>query len=478
MGLLAQYLFVRERAGLNMPVAAIAFLVAGWLVRDGANSTRAWRLAAASSSLAFAALCAIRTEAAVVFFDAAAAFLFVGAFVLACAGTSLAAPVIALVDDAMAMVGAAFVRPFGVWVAALPAARGSLVRASPVAGYAAGGLIAVPFLVVFGALFAAADAVFERSLRDLLELAWLRDLMRDAPARTTIAFLAAWVTTGAFAQITWRASRGPARARVPGVLPSDAAFAALALIDALFVGFVALQIAYLFGGRDTIDAAGVTYSAYGRRGFFELVVVSAIVAVLLFACDILLRSRGRAYAAAALTLLVLTAAVVVSAGYRMALYQQAYGWSELRLYTFAGIGFIACALVILGWAVLARRMERALPALVAAAAAAALAVNAIAPADFVARRNIERVLHPASLPEDASRGLDVGYLVTLGEGAIPALFELAPELPSPERSAVLEVLRAATLRSETTVGWQSWNLDRERARSIVVRASGPGIFMR
>src|SRR5436309_2599227 len=335
MGLLAQYLFVRERAGLNMPVAAIAFLVAGWLVRDGANSTRAWRLAAASSSLAFAALCAIRTEAAVVFFDAAAAFLFAGAFVLACAGTSLAAPVIALVDDAMAMVGAAFVRPFGVWVAALPAARGSLVRASPVAGYAAGALIAVPFLVVFGALFAAA-----------------------------------------------------------------------------------------------------------------------------------------------LTLLVLTAAVVVSAGYRMALYQQAYGWSELRLYTFAGIGFIACALVILGWAVLARRMERALPALVAAAAAAALAVNAIAPADFVARRNIERVLHPASLPEDASRGLDVGYLVTLGEGAIPALFELAPELPSPERSAVLEVLRAATLRSETTVGWQSWNLDRERARSIVVRASGPGIFMR
>src|SRR5206468_3302051 len=123
MGLLAQYLFVRERVGLNMPVAAIAFLVAGWLVRDGANSTRAWRLAAASSSLAFAALCAIRTEAAVVFFDAAAAFLFVGAFVLACAGTSLAAPVIALVDDAMAMVGAAFVRPFGVWVAALPAAR-------------------------------------------------------------------------------------------------------------------------------------------------------------------------------------------------------------------------------------------------------------------------------------------------------------------------------------------------------------------
>src|SRR5439155_1320914 len=219
---------------------------------------------------------------------------------------------------------------------------------------ATGGLIAVPFLVVFGALFAAADAVFERSLRDLLELAWLRDLLRDAPARATIAVVVAWVTTGAFAQITWRASRGPARARIPGVLPSDAAFAALALIDALFAGFVVLQIAYLFGGRDTIDAAGVTYSAYGRRGFFELV-----------------------------------------------------------------------------------------------------AVNAIAPADFVARRNIERVLYPASLPADASRGLDVGYLVTLGEGAIPALFELAPELPAPERSAVLEVLRAATLRSETAVDWQS-----------------------
>ena len=40
--------------------------------------------------------------------------------------------------------------------------------------------------------------------------------------------------------------------------------------------FVGLQVAYLFGGLDTLVAAGMTYSDYARRGFFELVAAACL----------------------------------------------------------------------------------------------------------------------------------------------------------------------------------------------------------
>ena len=58
---------------------------------------------------------------------------------------------------------------------------------------------------------------------------------------------------------------GPARgARHPRVVD---------LVVGLFVG---LQVAYLFGGVDTLVAAGMTYGDHARRGFFELVAAACL----------------------------------------------------------------------------------------------------------------------------------------------------------------------------------------------------------
>ncbi len=45
----------------------------------------------------------------------------------------------------------------------------------------------------------------------------------------------------------------------------------LCAVDLVVGLFVGLQLAYLFGGLDTLAAAGMTYSDYARRGYFELV---------------------------------------------------------------------------------------------------------------------------------------------------------------------------------------------------------------
>jgi Domain of unknown function (DUF4173) len=51
----------------------------------------------------------------------------------------------------------------------------------------------------------------------------------------------------------------------------------LGLLDLLFLTFVVIQVRYLFGGAGRVAAtAGLTHTEYARRGFFELVTVTAL----------------------------------------------------------------------------------------------------------------------------------------------------------------------------------------------------------
>lgn len=265
-----------------------------------------------------------------------------------------------------------------------------------------------------------------------------------------------------------RALAAPAAAgRRP--LRAETATSLLLAIDLLFALFVALQIAYLFGGRDTIEAAGIPYSAYARRGFFELVGAAILVAGLLFTVD-LLAVRSRVVLAAGFALLALTGVVLVSAAYRLDLYQIAYGWSELRLYALAAIVFLAIALAIVGVAILARRMDRALQPIVMAALVVALGVNLAAPSAFIARANIDRVTDREEVPESAETQADLVYLVSLGDGAVPEIVGRLPALPDRERFC-LETLLRWRIRGRDLgrpEPWQSWNVDREQARQALL----------
>src|SRR5207249_3166352 len=125
----------------------------------------------------------------------------------------------------------------------------------------------------------------------------------------------------------------------------------LGLLDLLFLSFVLVQSRYFFGGAATVAASPeLTYSEYARRGFFELVAVSALVIPLLLAAHWLVdrRSPGnevrfRWLAAGLVTMLFL---IMASALLRMRLYQEIYGQTELRLYTTA---FMLWLVVVLAW---------------------------------------------------------------------------------------------------------------------------------
>jgi hypothetical protein len=304
-------------------------------------------------------------------------------------------------------------------------------------------------------------------VRDLFDIVRWREILTDAGPRAALCIMIAWLAAAAFATLQ-RARTARAASEVRGIITVETAAVVLASVDLLFAVFVGFQLGYLFGGRDTIDAAGIPYSAYARRGFFELMASASIVGALLFVLGLQSRTRSRMTTALGLVLVALTLVVLTSAWYRLDLYQLAYGWTELRFYALAGIAFLGLALVVLGWCVSAARMHRSLQPLLAAALLVAVGVNALSPSAFVARADLERLTDPSGLPSDAERRMDPAYLVSLGDGAFPVLIEMLPSLPWDDRNLLAAWLRwTAQRRAGVQPPWESFSIDRVRAQSAL-----------
>lgn len=337
---------------------------------------------------------------------------------------------------------------------------------TPALAVARGVFIAAPLLIVFGGLFVAADAVFE---------AWVLDLfgfdLAEAFGHAALFACFFWLASGAFWVVLMaRATGSPEVPRPAGVsLGILEVGVVLGLLNALFLAFVVAQVRYLFGGAATVDAsAGITYSEYARRGFFELVAVTALVLPLLLAAHWLLRDDGRAafriFRALAGTLISLLLVIMASALQRMHLYTREFGLTELRLYATV---FMAWILVVLFWfvaTVLRGRRDRFAFGALVSGFAAILLLNAANPDARIVHTNVARL--------EAGAEFDAYYLSTLSADAVPALIESLPVMDEPDRRIVTDALRSRWA-VEDRPDWRTWNLGRSRALEMVERYRRP-----
>ena len=119
----------------------------------------------------------------------------------------------------------------------------------------------------------------------------------------------------------------------------------LGALDGLYLFFLAVQSAALFGGRDYLQRAGISFAEYARSGFFQLAGLAAVnVAVILAA--LWLCREDRRLRLLATVLVGLTGVLLASAAWRMTLYVSAYGLSFKRLLTYWGMGMVAILLVL------------------------------------------------------------------------------------------------------------------------------------
>jgi len=480
---LAELLLDGPAYGINIVLLVVVTLAAGWLLRRPGRAPDpldAWLPIAA---LVFAAFVAVRGDPFVAGLDTLAAVGFLGASLVALSGMAVTRRSAAAITGMGAWtLGAAMVGTLGITRAAgvaSPEEAAGWARLGSGRWVAVGrGLIlAIPLAMIFAILFASADPIFRRGLDELFGL---QIDLGGLGGRLLFIFACAWFAAGVLSVAALgvppmeRASLGAAtRDRVAAptrFLGTAEAIVILLVIDLVVGLFVGLQVAYLFGGLDTLVAAGLTYSAYARRGFFELVAAACLAGAVVVALETTVTRRNRVYLAGLLALLALTAVVLVSAALRLRLYQDAYGWTELRLYVLVTIGALAAALAVMTALALAGRMHWLGHGLAVIGVVTLLALNAVAPAGYVAARNVERVIDPSLVPADGHAGLDSVYLEVLPDDAVPVLVGALPALPAPERRDVLRLLetRKTELASDPAFASPAaWNLGRERAREAL-----------
>ncbi len=240
----------------------------------------------------------------------------------------------------------------------------------------------------------------------------------------------------------------------------------LIAVDLLFGSFIAIQSAYFFGGLSTLGRTGMTFAEYARRGFFELLAVACLALGMLCALAVATRreTRGqrRGFNAASAALIALVLGLLASAFQRMLLYEQAYGYTQLRLYT---QGFMIWLVVVLGLFLggLLRNRPRmfVLGSFVSALVGLAL-LNIANPDAMIVRENVARY--------QADRKIDAYYLSELSADATPDLVEALRLLDGDTRATLVPALKdqhQVLVAAATEQGWPSWQLGRARAVAAI-----------
>jgi hypothetical protein len=479
IGLLAEIALDGPALGLSAPVLTALMLGAAWLFRRRGRNPDPLDAWLPVSALILAGFVAIRADPFVAFLDLAGAAAFTGASAAAFSGL------------AVTRRSATAVMAMGAWVLeAVLAGTGRALRAArpaPTEGprqgpvwlgpVARGLVLAVPLVLIFAVLFASADPIFRRGFDDLLGF---RIDLGGLPGRLLFVLAVAWLAGGVLSvaargiPAVEGASLGAAvrsAAVAPGrALGTTEALVVLVAVDLIVGLFVGLQLAYLFGGSGTLEAAGMKYSDYARRGYFELVAAAALAGGILVAMEYGVSRRTRPYVALAIVLIGLTIVVLASAALRLKLYQDAYGWTELRLYVAVSIAAMAVTLTTLAAFLATDRTRWLGHAMVVIGLVSLITLNLLAPAAFVAERNLARVIDPTLVPPDGEVSLDSDYLAVLPDDAIPALVSALPSMPGGVAARLLNqlILRKHELAREPSYASPfAWNLGRERARAAL-----------
>ncbi|RKT57364.1 DUF4153 domain-containing protein [Saccharothrix australiensis] len=419
-GVAAAVLVPLDRPGVGWAPAALAVFLLLGKVRLG------W---------AVAAVALFGTGALV-----AAEWLFALCAIAGCAAASLA------------VVGGVTARGLLFGSVAVPAAA---LRAVPwlAKGLRAGGgspmvrpvLVTVGLLVVFVPLLAGADAAFADLLGALVPDGSL--------VEPVVLFLVVGLTTTAARFLRAAPPELDGTPTVPRTIARRDWVLPVGALVVLFAAFVGVQVTTLFGGDDhVLRTAGLTYAEYARSGFWQLLAVTlltlGVIAVTAQLAEVGTRTDRTWLRALLGALSVLSLVIVASALARMWAYQQAYGFTVLRVLVatcelWLGVAYLL--VLAAGVRLDGRWLARAV---LGAGFAALVGLAALNPERFIAERNIARW-------QESGR-IDLDYLTGLSDDAVPAI----ATLPDALRDCVLRYRRVKD------DDWRSWNLARSRAREV------------
>ncbi len=372
--------------------------------------------------------------------------------------------------------------------------------------------IAAPIVLVFGALFMAADSVFEGIVKNTFNIEPVT-LFGHFLLFSFLAWITAGYLRGALVEnsFAWNFTNNTQTPEVLTIKPEKSVVdiseqpnsaeepksgqaametpenetvknsifslgaieigIVLGLINLLFLGFVIVQLRYFFGGMDFVQTTeNFKLAEYARRGFFELCWVAGLTLPILLTAHWLLRKDEllgeKLFRILAGINIALLFVIMFSAVQRMLLYtgNLGYGLTTMRLYPTAFMLWLALVFLWFGATVL-----RGQPKLFAWGAlwTALLVVgglHVLNPNDLIVRHNVKLM--------QQGRQFDVDYnSFCLSDDAIPALIDSLPEMSFEDQCTVKrELLRR--LENNQTADFRTFNFSRWSARGVLLNYEG------
>jgi len=378
-----------------------------------------------------------------------------------------------------------------------------------------GVIIAIPFLIIFILLLSSADQVFQAYANKFIKI----DLDFRIILRVLKVLLVSYLFLGIFSKITENkkleeikdSSQRPEPAlklqssaerlqqgknmenKTEGNKSSNfiESSTVLVLVELLFLSFIIIQFFYLFGGKDYVWGIEeyITYSEYAKKGFYELICVSIISFLLIFAIDVSGKretSKEKKIFKILGAILVLEISIIICSAFtRMSVYIDGYGLTFSRFLVFVFLLWIFFVFSsFLYKMLLEKRKEFFFLSVFCLSIVFWVGINAINPDAFIARKNIARLVQ--------DKKLDQFYLFRLSADAIPETvkifqmdideeikIEVARDLyyrcdyflgsryyfmgPSWEEEPVSFKKKLENIEKRQNENWQSFNISEKRA---------------
>ena len=325
-------------------------------------------------------------------------------------------------------------------------------------------IISVPLLVIVIALLAEADTVFQNLIANALKRLEFIGSIPFAEHVGVIGIIT--VLLFGYLAIVLKATVGGVSApagRDSRVWDATVVATVLVMVNVVYTLFCIIQFTYLFGGEEVIRSIpDYTYAEYARRGFSELIVVTAINLGILLIGMHFTKSDGkldRTVRVLRCLLVLCTGIILYSAHLRLKLYEEAYGYTYARIFAHIFIGLL-CILFLLTFYKFWRRELPLIKAFAIAGLLTYTTLNYVNVDAIIARKNIDRYFSTGKI--------DVDYLQQLSYDAIPELVRLSADGDGDRAAKTVAAFlhdKQAELRLERP--WQSYNVSRAKAERIL-----------
>lgn len=372
-------------------------------------------------------------------------------------------------------------------------------------------IIATPILLIFGALFMAADAVFQGIIEKTLNIqfdvlvghlffvgffAWavagyLRGSLigsfgKDAPIN--VSPIPKEEIKPQVSSVTEEIKEETRQAETPkaeknswqnfdnSILPNSFTLGAievsivLGLINLLFLSFVIVQIPYLFGGFELVqNTPDFKLANYARRGFGELVTVAALVLPILLLSHWLLRKDSsvseKIYRVLAGIQIVLLFVIMISAAQRLFILtgNLGYGLTTIRFYPMVVMIWLALIFIWFSLTVLRGAREQFAWGALWLAIFVLGTLHVFNPDEYIVRTNIRLM--------NEGRSFDAAYNSKLSDDATPVLLENLGTMTFENQCHVKWNLSRRLEEARKETDFRSWNFSRWTARNRIAQTA-------